>query len=54
VSNPVVIQQFIDGLSPEQRARCSQLVLPGEDHNLGIAYLYPRLALIGKLACQRV
>ncbi len=43
VSDYQAIQQFIDTLNHEQQARSQQLVAFGEDHNIGITHLIPRL-----------
>lgn len=42
VSDPEVIEEFIRDLSPEQQARSRQIVVPDEDHNIGIVHLMPR------------
>lgn len=53
ISDPRSIGDFIKELPPEQRARSSQLVVTGEDHNIGIVHMMPRAADWAKAAYEQ-
>ena len=42
VSDHGAIESFINSLNADARARSQQTVVPGENHNIGLAYLMPR------------
>ena len=42
VSDHEAIESFINSLDADARARSRQTVVPGENHNIGLAYLMPR------------
>lgn len=50
VSNADNINEFIESLSEDHRARSQQTIIEGEDHNIGIVYLMPRAVEWARLA----